>query len=54
VTGCARTYLISVTSKGRDFTLDERYADSRPERLAEIVAELVRLKVDLIRRPGAR
>src|SRR5436305_7774457 len=38
--------------EGRDFTLEERYADSQPERLAEIVAELVRLKVDLILSPG--
>jgi putative tryptophan/tyrosine transport system substrate-binding protein len=38
--------------EGRDFTLEERYADSQPERLAEIVVELVRLKVDLILSPG--
>src|SRR5438445_4437514 len=38
--------------EGRDFTIEERYADSQPERLAEIVAELVRLKVDLVLSPG--
>jgi putative tryptophan/tyrosine transport system substrate-binding protein len=38
--------------EGRDFVMEERYADSQPERLAEIVAELVRLKVDLILSPG--
>ena len=33
--------------EGRDFTLEERYAESQPDRLPEIVAELVRLNVAL-------
>jgi len=36
----------------KDFIIEDRYADSKPERLADIVAELVRLKVDLILSPG--
>jgi putative ABC transport system substrate-binding protein len=39
-------------TEGRDFTLEDRYADSEPERLAAIVAELLRLKVDLFLSPG--
>jgi putative ABC transport system substrate-binding protein len=38
--------------EGSDFVLVERYADSQPDRLPEIVAELVRLKVDAILSPG--
>jgi putative tryptophan/tyrosine transport system substrate-binding protein len=34
--------------EGRDFTIEYRHADLRPERFAELAAELVRLKVDLI------
>jgi putative tryptophan/tyrosine transport system substrate-binding protein len=34
--------------EGRDFILEERYADSRLDRLPEIVAELVGLRVSLI------
>ena len=39
-------------AEGRDFILEERYADSQPERLPAIVAELLRLKVDLLLSPG--
>lgn len=39
-------------AEGRDFVIEDRYADSRPERLPEIAAELVRLKVALILSPG--
>jgi putative ABC transport system substrate-binding protein len=39
-------------SEGRDFLVEERYADSHPERLPDILAELVRLNVDLILAPG--
>jgi putative ABC transport system substrate-binding protein len=39
-------------TEGRDFVIDDRYADSRPERLPSIVAELVSTKVDLILSPG--
>ena len=38
--------------EGRDFILEERYADSQQDRLAKIVAELVELKVNLILSPG--
>src|SRR5579864_1081919 len=34
--------------EGRDFVLDERYADSQLDRLPQIVAELVALRVSLI------
>jgi putative ABC transport system substrate-binding protein len=39
-------------TEGRDFVIDDRYADSRPERLPGIVADLIRTKVDLILSPG--
>jgi putative tryptophan/tyrosine transport system substrate-binding protein len=39
-------------AEGRDFILEDRYADSQPERLPAIVAELLRLKVDLLLSPG--
>jgi putative tryptophan/tyrosine transport system substrate-binding protein len=39
-------------AEGRDFTIEDRYADSQPERLPAIVAELLRLKVDLFLSPG--
>jgi putative ABC transport system substrate-binding protein len=39
-------------AEGRDFMLEDRYADSQPERLPAIVAELLRLKVDLFLSPG--
>jgi len=38
--------------EGRDFVLEERYADSQLDRLPSIVAELVELKVSLILSPG--
>ena len=38
--------------EGRDFILEERYADSELDRLPKIVAELVQLKVSLILSPG--
>jgi putative tryptophan/tyrosine transport system substrate-binding protein len=34
--------------EGRDFTIEYRQADGRPERFPALAAELVRLKVDLI------
>jgi len=37
---------------GRDFVIEYRYADGRPERLPIILAELVALKVDLLITPG--
>jgi putative ABC transport system substrate-binding protein len=40
--------------EGRDFVLEERYAESRPDRLPEIVAELVRLNVALFLSPGVQ
>jgi putative ABC transport system substrate-binding protein len=39
-------------AEGRDFILEDRYADSQPERLPAIVAELLRLKVDIFLSPG--
>ena len=39
-------------AEGRDFILEDRYADFEPERLPAIVAELLRLKVDLFLSPG--
>ena len=38
--------------EGRDFVLEERYANSQLDRLPEIVAELVELRVSLILCPG--
>jgi putative tryptophan/tyrosine transport system substrate-binding protein len=38
--------------EGRDFVIDDRYADSRPERLPGIVAELISTRIDLILSPG--
>jgi putative ABC transport system substrate-binding protein len=35
-------------SEGRTVAIEYRWAEGRPERLAEIAAELVRLKVDVI------
>jgi ABC-type uncharacterized transport system substrate-binding protein len=40
--------------EGRDFFLEERYAESNPDRLPEIVAELVRLNVALVLSPGVQ
>jgi len=39
-------------AEGRDFVLEERYADSQTDRLPKIVAELVNLRVNLILCPG--
>src|SRR5207253_10096952 len=40
--------------EGRDFVLEERYAKSQPDRLPEIVTELVRLNVALFLSPGVQ
>jgi putative ABC transport system substrate-binding protein len=40
--------------EGRDFVLEERYAESKPDRLPEIVAELLRLNVALFLSPGVQ
>jgi ABC-type uncharacterized transport system substrate-binding protein len=40
--------------EGRDFFLEERYAESNPDRLPEIVAELMRLNVALFLSPGVQ
>src|SRR5215475_5456500 len=34
--------------EGKNITIEYRFAEQRPERLPELAAELVRLKVDLI------
>ena len=34
--------------EGRNFVFERRYADGRPERLPDLAAELVRLRVDVI------
>jgi len=39
---------------GRDYVLEERYADSVPERLAGIIAELQQLRVALFLSPGVQ
>src|ERR1700726_2374685 len=39
-------------AEGRDFVIEERYAELEPGRLPDILAELVRSKVDLILSPG--
>jgi putative tryptophan/tyrosine transport system substrate-binding protein len=39
-------------AEGRDFVIEERYAELELERLPDILAELVRSKVDLILSPG--
>jgi putative tryptophan/tyrosine transport system substrate-binding protein len=38
--------------EGREFTFEERYADSHPDRVPELLAELLQLRVDLILSPG--
>jgi putative ABC transport system substrate-binding protein len=40
--------------EGRDFVLAERYAESKPDQLPEIVAELVRLNAALFLSPGVQ
>src|SRR5713226_805824 len=34
--------------EGKNFTIEYRYGEQKPERLPELAADLVRLKVDLI------
>ena len=34
--------------EGKNFTIEYRFAEQKPERLPELAADLVRLKVDLI------
>ena len=34
--------------EGKNITIEYRFAEQKPERLAELAADLVRLKVDLI------
>ncbi len=40
--------------EGSDYVLEERYADSQPERLPGIIAELLQLKVALFLSPGVQ
>jgi hypothetical protein len=40
--------------EGHDFVLEERYADSQPDRLPQIVTELMRLNVALFLSPGVQ
>jgi putative ABC transport system substrate-binding protein len=40
--------------EGRDFILEERYAESQPARLPNIIAELMRLNVALFLSPGVQ
>jgi putative ABC transport system substrate-binding protein len=40
--------------EGRDYVLEERYADSQPERLPGIIAELLQLKVAAFLSPGVQ
>jgi putative tryptophan/tyrosine transport system substrate-binding protein len=40
--------------EGRDFVLEERYAGSQPDRLPDIIAELLQLKVALFLSPGVQ
>jgi putative ABC transport system substrate-binding protein len=39
--------------EGKNITFEYRFAEQKPERLPELAAELVRLKVDLIVASGA-
>src|SRR5262249_32471691 len=39
-------------AEGKDFVIEYRYADGKLDRLNELAAELVRLKVDVIVTPG--
>ncbi len=41
-------------AEGRHFVLEERYADSNPDRLPEIIAELLQLNVALFLSPGVQ
>src|SRR3954447_17684450 len=40
--------------EGRDFILEERYAESQPDRLSDIIVELVRLNVAMFLSPGVQ
>jgi putative ABC transport system substrate-binding protein len=40
--------------EGRDYVLEERYAESQPDRLPAIIAELLQLKVALFLSPGVQ
>jgi putative ABC transport system substrate-binding protein len=40
--------------EGRDYVLEERYAESQPDRLPDIIAELLQLKVALFLSPGVQ
>ena len=40
--------------EGKNITIEYRFAEQKPERLPELAAELVRLKVDLIVVSGRR
>jgi putative tryptophan/tyrosine transport system substrate-binding protein len=40
--------------EGRDYVLEERYAESQPDRLPGIIAELLQLKVALFLSPGVQ
>ena len=40
-------------TEGRNFAVEYRWAEGRTERFAEIAAEVVRLKVDIIVTPGS-
>ena len=41
-------------TEGRDYVLEEHYADSQPERLPGIIAELLQLKVAVFLSPGVQ
>jgi putative ABC transport system substrate-binding protein len=41
-------------AEGRDYILEERYADSLPDRLPQIVSELIQLNVALFLSPGVQ
>jgi len=40
--------------EGRDYILEERYAESQPDRLPDIIAEMLQLKVALFLSPGVQ
>jgi hypothetical protein len=40
--------------EGKNIIIEARYTDARPERLADLAAELVRLKVDIIMAQGGQ
>ena len=53
MTDCARVCVLGYV-EGHDFVLEERYADSQPDRLPQIVTELMRLNVALFLSPGVQ